>query len=217
MMNRIFTIVQRAGAASSRAVLAVLILLVLTFGACAPLLDPGPPPTRIQLHPAMPPKAEKTVNKQLTVAMPMAERDIDSDGIALLFNGREVRYLSGVRWTSRTPKMVQRDIVEALSYSGGLHGVAGEVSGISADIKLEIYIRQFCLRYDVPDAPPTAWFSASFKLIDQKNGRLVASTVVEATAPASGTDTLSLVAASEEALGKGLGELTDWVLASVKK
>ena len=206
-MNSIFS--------HARAALAVLVLLSL--GACAPLLDSGPPPTRIQLHPAMPPKAEKSINRQLTVAMPQAERDIDSDGIALLFNGREVRYLSGVRWTSRAPRMVQRDIVEALTYSEGLHGVADEASGISADVRLEVYIRQFCLRYDVQDAPPTAWFSASFKLIDQRNGRLLGSKVVETTAPASGTDTLSLVVACEDAFGRALAELTDWVLVSMKK
>ena len=209
---------QRKTAATAlfRLVFPALLVLTLFVSGCASMLDPGPPPTRIQLHPAAPEKAAKKLNKQVIVALPQAERDIDSDGIALLFNGREIRYLSGVRWTTTVPMMVQRDLIDALIISEGLRGVADEAAGISSNAKILCDIKQFSLRYESETAPPTAWFVATFRIVDQNNGRVLDSKAIDITVPAFSTETAALVQACETALSKGLAEVTTWTLATLK-
>ena len=105
--------------------LALLLCLSVVCTACAALMDPGPPPSRLQLHPTLPKaQAGPPVNKQLVVALPTAGRELESDAIALVFSGREVRYLSGARWTGTVPRLLQRFFVEAFESSQALAGVA---------------------------------------------------------------------------------------------
>ncbi len=191
---------------------------LLSMVGCSTILDPGPAPTRVQLSPAMPAKfTGQPHKKQLVVALPMAGRDIDTDGIALLFHGREVRYLSGMRWTGTVPSLVQRNLLEALEYSGGLRGVADEGAGIAANAKLLCDIKQFSLRYDKEDSVPTAEFEASFRLVDLSNGSVVAGKTAQVTSQAADRETPALMQAFENVLGQALADVTPWVLENMKQ
>ena len=186
------------------------------LSACATLLDPGPAPARLQLMPSMPGQmAVKPSNKQLIVAMPMAGRDIDTDNIALVFNNREVRYLSGVRWTSPVPHIVQRALIDALASTNALRGVTDETAGITADAKLLCDIRQFSLRYADPKSVPTAVITASFRLLNLSNGAIMGTRDVNIESPASGRDNAALVTASETALSRCLAEIAPWVVQTM--
>ena len=198
---------------------ALILLCLLTAGlsGCGKLLDPGPPPTRIQLSPAMPGKVGgKALDKQLVVALPLAGRDIDTDGIALVFNGREVRYLAGMRWTSAVPQLVQRNLIDALEATGGLRGVADETAGISANAKLLCQIKQFSLHYADANSAPTATFTASFRILNLANGTVVATKVVDVSTGAGGKDDAALVRAAETVLGKALAEAAPWVVQEMR-
>mgnify|MGYP003623621935 FL=1 len=111
----------RAGSAVPACVL--LLILSGLFG-CLPKLDPGPPPERLLLKPAMPePLFMTPLKKQLVVSTPTAASDIDNDRIALVYNGREVRYLSGARWSGSLVPLAQRLVIEALESSKAFAGV----------------------------------------------------------------------------------------------
>ena len=112
--------------------------------------------------------------------------------------------------------MVQRDLIDALIISEGLRGVADEAAGISSNAKILCDIKQFSLRYESETAPPTAWFVATFRIVDQNNGRVLDSKAIDITVPASSTETAALVQACETALSKGLAEVTTWTLATLK-
>ena len=201
--------------------LLVLCVLALGLSACALMLDPGPAPARLQLQPAMPgPMAGKPSGKQLVVAMPLAGRDIDTDSIALVFNGREVRYLAGARWTSPAPNIFQRALIDGLTATNSLRGVTDESAGIMADAKLLCDLRQFSLRYADPKGVPTAVLEASFRLLNLSSGSIMATRNVRIEVPASGRDDAALVAACETALGRCLAEISPWVvqnMGSVRK
>jgi cholesterol transport system auxiliary component len=190
----------------------LFLLVFLLLPACGGLLNPGPPPARVQLNPAMPDKVSSTVKKQLIIAVPQTEGDMDADGIALLFHGRELRHLSGVRWISPVPGMIQHAIIDALQASGGLSGVADDMAGISANARLLCDLRRFCLRYDTENAPPTAWFYATLRLVDQSNGRLMGAISLDIAVPAASTDTPALLQAMESALQQALADITAWTL-----
>lgn len=195
-----------------------LCCLLLACGACAAMLDPGPPPPRLQLRPALPaPRAEAPLNKQLVVALPTAGRELETDRIALLFKGREVRFLAEARWTGSVPHLLQRHIVEAFEASRALAGVSDEVAGIVAHAKLLTDVKMFGLEYASDGATPTACFSANFRLLDLYSGKILAVRSLETRAPAGGREPADLAVACEKALSAALSELTAWTAETLRR
>lgn len=194
-----------------------LFILMAGLSACVSLLpDPGPAPARLQLTPVMPDRVTgETVNKQLAVALPLAGNDISTDGIALVFNDREVRYLAGARWIGPAPQIFQLALIDSLSVASGLRGVAGESAGIVADARLLCDLRQFSLHYADPKGTPTAVLTANFRLLNLHNGSIMDTRSVSVTVPSAGRDTAALAAACETALSRCLAEVTPWVARTV--
>ena len=210
---------RRGGLGSSfsmRALFPLMLLLPsLLLSSCA-LLSPGPPPTRLKLTPSMPARvAGGPLNKQIIVGMPLAGQDVDTDNIALVFNNREVRYLSGVRWTSSVPPIVQRALIDALTASNGLRGVSDESAGIFADAKLLSDIRQFALRYDDPKGVPTAVATINFSVLNLSDGSILGTKNISIEVPAAGRDNVALVTACETALSRCLADVTPWVIQTI--
>lgn len=203
---------------TQRLTAAALLACTLFFTACGALFDPGPPPARLQLNPAMPAKtAAAPVNKQLTVATPLAGRDIDSDRIALVFHGREVRALADANWTAPVPYMLQRDLIAAFEASGVLLGVGDESAGIASDARLLSDIRQFSLLYAEEGGVPAAVFEATFRLMSLSTGRIMGVHEVNVRVPAGGKDNAALVNAMESALGKGLRDVVAWAEGTMRR
>lgn len=192
---------------------AVVIGLSLLAGACAAMLDPGPPPVRLQLKPAVAASEYGYGGKgQVIVAVPVAGREVDTDGIALVFHEREVRYLAGARWTNTAPQLLQRFTIDALEASGAFAGVGDEVGGFMADARLTSDLRAFSLYYADAKAAPVARFAAVFRVMDLRSGAMLGTRTVETQAAATSTDNAALARAMEEALAKALRELTPWVV-----
>lgn len=190
--------------------LTLLAALLLLCTACA-LMSPGPPPSRLQLHPALPaPLAAAPAQKQVVVAMPSAGRELESDAIALVFNGREVRHLAGARWTGTVPSILQRFFVEALESSRAAAGVSDDVTGMVANARLISDIKAFGLEYANEKGPPRARFSATFRLLDLYSGKMLAVHSIDNSLPASGNDAAALAGACEKVLEKSLAELAAW-------
>lgn len=191
----------------------LLAAALLALGACVPMLHFGPAPTRLQLNPAMPQSlGGAPVNRQVIVSSPSSGRDIDTDRVALLFNAREVRYLADTRWTSPIPQLVHGLLIDALESTGGLGGVADDLSGLTADVRLLTEIKQFHLRYASEKSVPVAVFQASFRLLDLRNGQIIGATTVEAEAPAPDKSGPALAGAMESALSKALAQAAPWVV-----
>jgi cholesterol transport system auxiliary component len=171
----------------------------------------------MQLIPAMPGQiVSNHLNKQLIVSTPQAGSDIDNDGIALVFNNREVSYLAGVRWSSTVPDIIQRALIDALTSTNALRGVADERAGIMADARLLCDIRQFSLYYADPEGIPSAVAAANFRLISLSNGSIMGMRSVNVTVPAGGRDARALAAACETALSRCLAEVVPWVVRTLE-
>ncbi len=197
--------------------LTLLMLLTASVTGCS-VLDPGPAPSLLQLNPTMPaPLAAAPLHKgQMVVAMPVAGRDLDTDGIALIFQGREVRYLAGSRWANSVPQLLQRNIIDALTSSNAFSGVSGESAGIAATMKLLSEVRRFNLRYADSTSPPTAEVVLALQILDLNTGRIIAAKNLQANVPATGTDNIALATAAEVALSHILGETVTWVATTTK-
>jgi cholesterol transport system auxiliary component len=186
--------------------------VLLLLAGCSAMLDPGPPPLRLGITPAMPARVEgHPLNRQLTVAEPVAGQELNSDNIVLIFRSREIRYLAGARWTSAVPFLVQRHLVEALEKANILRGVSSEIAGAAADARLLTDIKRFGLEYDSEHAVPTAVFDATFRLLRLSDGKIMGTRNVAVRTPATGKDNASLARAVEEAFAGALRETTFWV------
>lgn len=195
----------------------LLSALLAGLGGCLPRLDPGPPPVRIRLNPAMPGGMAGTVIKQqLTVASPELAQDIDNDRIVLIFPGREVRRLSDARWSSGLDGIMNDALVGAFDSTGAFAGIGDELSGLASKYRLNSDIRLFALEYASENGPAEARFIATFRLLDTIEARVVASRTIDIKVPAGGMDTQALVGALEKALEQGLDEVCRWVVASVR-
>jgi ABC-type uncharacterized transport system auxiliary subunit len=160
--------------------------------------------------------AQRPLNRQIIVAMPIAARALDADTIALIFHGREMRVLADARWAGTVPYMVQRSLIAALEASNAFSGVADESAGIASDVRLISDIRQFSLHYDAEGAVPAAVFAATFRLLNLSNGRIMNTRDVDIRVPAQARDNAALAQAMEAALGLGLAEVTPWVVEGVR-
>ncbi len=197
--------------------LLLLLVAALSLPACLPKLDPGPPPARLRLNPALPGKLrEKPLNKQIIVSLPQADGDIDTDRIALIYPSREVRYLSGARWAGTMSALFQRDLMAALQSTNALRGVVDDTAGIAADVRLLSDIRLFALEQDAADGPLTAVFAGTFRLIDIMDGKVLATRLVEFKVPAAGKETALLTKAMESVLEKTLAEVSVWVVETLR-
>ena len=197
--------------------LILLLLLAPAMSGCGKLFDPGPAPARVHLFPTLPePSSGPPIDKQLVIEAPGSGLDIDTDSIALLFNDREVKYLSGYRWTSRTPVVFQRAVVDALMANQSLRGVTAEGSVLSADARLITDIKRFHLRYTDKNQPPTAEIDAVMQLINQKDGSVVDSKYFQATTKATGNEVSQLMDAFEDTLAKILASSTPWIEQSMR-
>ena len=210
------TLPSRTKSGQSR-ILSLLLSAALLLAGCSAMLDPGPPPVRLRLAPSMPERQTGTaLNKQLTVAEPLAGREIDTDSIALVFNGREVRYLAGARWTGTASFLVQRFVVEALEAANILRGVSNEIAGAAADARLLTDIRQFGLEYSSEDATPEAVFDATLRLLNLPDGKILGTRAVKARVPATGRDQAALARAVENAVTKALAEIPLWIAGQMR-
>ncbi|MDL2316610.1 ABC-type transport auxiliary lipoprotein family protein, partial [Desulfovibrio sp. OttesenSCG-928-A18] len=179
----------------------LLVSLLLPAG-CASFFDPGPAPLRLQLSVPMPERAAvQKKDKQIVVALPQAGRELDSDGIALVFHGREIRYLAGARWTNVSPNIVQRGIIDALEASEAFRGVSDEMGGFAADLRLTTDLRAFSLEYADEDSAPVAHVAANFRVLDLRTGKVLGRKNIDATVAAAGRDNAALARAMEQALG----------------
>lgn len=200
------------------ALLPLLCACLLLPSCVSGMLDPGPPPARLALAPAMPaPLPGKEMDKQLVTAMPVCGADLDTDRIATVFSGREVRYLAGARWTSSAPVLLKALLIEALEATGGLRGVGDEMTGLAADVRLLTDLRKFALYYEREGGVPVAVFEANFRLLNLRTGKVMGSLTVSEKAAAAGNGKEELAKAMETTLQQALQTLAPWVVEGVRK
>lgn len=206
----------RAGA---RFLTALLCLAAFSgLGGCALPFDPGPAPTRLYISPAMPaPMYGKPSNKQIIVARPLAPNVLDSERVALVFGGREVRYLADVRWAGSAPRMLQRSLLEALEAVGGAAGVGDERSGLAADARLLTDIKDFSLHYASEGDVPTAVLKCNLRLVSLHTGKVLGIKSVDAEVRAAGTDTPAMARAVEATVEEALAEAAPWVMETLRQ
>ena len=194
----------------------IFYLLLTALSGCA-VLDPGPPmaqvilPVRLQVA-----EISDRIPIQLIVSLPVADGATGSDRIMALMNGFEVRALDTAKWVSPAPLMVQRLLIDSLEATRRIEAVGLEESGMDAKVRLAADLRRFFLRYDSPDAPPTAEIVLIFSLSDLTTGKAFARKMIKVDQPCTANTLQEFVAAFSVGMSRVLSQSNEWVVAHLE-
>ncbi len=192
----------------------VLALAAGMTSACVSVLpDAGPPPDIYRLSPPAP--AGQAHALIVEVPAPLAPKSLASDRLAVV-TGERLAYLSGARWETSAPRLLQAHVIAAFDSmdAGGDGAAIRPGDGVRAPFELRLDIVEFEAVY--PDAAgqdaPTARLRVRAKLIDNVTRRLIASRSLEARTPAAANRVGEIVKALDAVSDEVAETLVSWTL-----
>ncbi|HEY1836518.1 MAG TPA: ABC-type transport auxiliary lipoprotein family protein [Rhizomicrobium sp.] len=184
----------------------------LTLTACGSLIGPsGPPPQIYLLAPTLGPVEAPTVSWQLTVGVPTCNSSLDRQRIAI-YRGAVMDYYADAQWTDEAPNLIQSLLVEAFEKSGHISAVARDSDGLHSDYLLQLELRDFEARYDVPDGAPTVVVSLVARMLKAPGREVMGTLNVSHRAAASENKIPAAVEAFNQATAATLEEIVAWAL-----
>jgi cholesterol transport system auxiliary component len=134
-------------------------------------------------------------------------RALDSDLIAARPTASEYAYLPGAQWSDSLPKLLQMRLLQTFQNSGRVAAVGLPGQGLLIDYQVILDIRAFEL------TGQTAVTEFAVKLMNDRNGRIVKTTVVRAEVPTVSEGTEAVVAALDAGMDDAFLQIVDWVAA----
>lgn len=166
----------------------------------------------------------------IVVEEPVADRALDSDRIAIRTDAHAIRYLAGVRWADRAPRLLQGLMVETFENAGLAHAAGRQTLAVPADLVLVSELRDFEARLPGAGsagagsagagtaggetaAAPVVHVRLAAKLVSPRTRKVVAARRFEAHARAESDRPGDVVGALNAATGQVLTALAAWVAA----
>ena len=180
-------------------------LFAIGLGGCASIL----PKTPDAIYDLSAPEIVNTrsgTRLQILVPEPSALKSLDTDRIAARPSEVEYAYLGGAVWSDRLPRLLQTKLMETLQNTGRVKAVGVPGQGLLIDYQIVMDVRSF----EISDGE--AIVSLSVKLMNDRNGRVRATRIVETRAQVSGSGNGDYVAALDRAMDEAFGEISRWVL-----
>ena len=188
--------------------LGVALAAMLGLSACASILPKSPD----NIYDLAAPESIGTTSgtpRQILVPEPSALKSLDTERIAARPSDIEYAYLPKAVWTDRLPKLLQTKLMETLQNTGRVRAVGVPGQGLLIDYQIVMDVRSFEI------ADNEAVVSFSVKLLNDRNGRVRATRVVDARAPVSGSANSDYVSALNAAMNEAFSEIASWVLARI--
>lgn len=173
----------------------------------------GPPPETFELSgPDSIPRVPSGTAAQLLIPEPSALKTLDSERIVVA-TGPKLSYFPDAQWPDRMPKVFQAKAIEAFEKSKRARAVGRPGEGLSIDYQLLTNVRAFEYRSDGNGG--TAYIEVSVKVMDDRNGRIVAAKVFHGEAPVADETAEDVVAGVDAALAEVLIDLVRWTLSVI--
>ena len=183
-------------------------LLVLGLGACASII-PKTPDTIFDLSAPQRINSVSGTPLQILVPEPAALKSLDTERIAARPSDIEYAYLPGAVWSDRLPRLLQTRLMETLQNTGRVKAVGVPGQGLMIDYQIVMDVRSF----EISGNDAVASFSV--KLMNDRNGRVRATRIVEARAPITGSANADYVGALNAAMDQAFDEIAGWVLGRI--
>lgn len=148
---------------------------------------------------------------QVLVAAPRALKALDTSYIAVVDKGPVYTYFPKSAWADTLPNVVQLKLMETLRNTGRLRGVGLPGDGLLIDYQLQTVIRAFELQVN----GTRGVVEISARLVNDRNGRTVASKVFRSDTRAGSTSVDKAVEAMNASADRVFAEIAAWTLKSV--
>ncbi len=149
---------------------------------------------------------------QVLVAPPRALKALDTSYIAVVDKGPIYSYFPKSAWADTLPNVVQLKLVETLQNTGRLRGVGLPGDGLLIDYQLQTEIRAFELRVEGANRGVV---EISARVVNDRNGRTVATEVFRAETPSGSTSVEKAVEAMNSSADRVFSEMAAWTLRNV--
>lgn len=144
----------------------------------------------------------------IAVSTPNAMRSLDTDQILVRDPQGRLTYFPASSWGDRLPKLVQARLMQALTDSGRFKAVGKSDDRAPSDVTLNIDMRSFNI--EVKNGHAEAVVDIVAKLVDERNGKIMATKQFSAIAPAVKDDAAAGVAALSQAFSQITTPLINW-------
>lgn len=185
---------------------------LLLVGGCSIIGGPKQPSTlyapepRIQPDPAWP-----AASWSLSLAHNSEPRMMDSGRIVVSPVAGELQVYRGAGWVRAPGLMVEDAVLQTLEDSGKLPAVARQGSGIAADYRLWLEVRQFKADY-AGGTLPTAVIEVNAKLLHLQDATIIGNRTFRQEQPAATAEVPQVADAFALALGAIGRDLAGWTL-----
>lgn len=152
---------------------------------------------------------DRAPSVQIVVPEPTSLMSLDSERIATLSGDGALSALPDAQWSDAVTRIVQAAVIHGLEDSRAFGGVSRPLDDLTADFRLAMDVRKFQIA-----SGQVAEVELGGKIIDSK-GRIIATQVFRAAAPAGGAEVPAAIAAVDQAFGKAGPELAAWVVRVV--
>jgi cholesterol transport system auxiliary component len=162
---------------------------------------------------ATPRKAAHRSDRVLLIALPQVQPGFDTQRIAYTKVPLSLDYYTKSEWADTPARMLTPLIVHTLESTGGFRAVVAAPTPVPADLRLDIDIIRF--QQEFLEQPSRLRITLRAQLIDVTSLRVLSTQLFEAVEIAPSENAYGGVQAANIALGRLLGELADFVLATM--
>lgn len=148
---------------------------------------------------------------QILIPEPTALKAVDSENIVIKTDPLIIQYLDEAQWSDRLPKLVQRRLADSFANSERFNGVGLPGQGLAIDYQVVTEIRDF----SVDATSGQAEVEISAKLLNDRNGTIVANRVFSASAPVAGTGNRAFIGALDRAFAQVADDMVGWVTGRI--
>jgi cholesterol transport system auxiliary component len=197
---------------------AVAATLLLATGGCVQLLpDPGDAPlvSALQADPATP-RAERQAAFSVGVGLPTMPRMLAGTQIVVVDNDGSFAYLEGVRLATNATTGFQDVVLGTFDRAGSVRAAVRAITIARPDYELHFDISRFDVTRPEGRRPGRATVEAAARIVEVPTGRLIASRVLKAEAPAPRGAPLQAVRALETASRAVASEAMTWSIARIE-
>jgi len=149
--------------------------------------------------------------KQILIPQPTALGALDREQIVVRVTSSQIQYLAKAQWSDRLTRMVQAKFVTAFENSHEVGGVGVPGQGLAIDYQVVTDIRSF----EIDVARHVAVVEISAKILNDRNGTVVAQNVFRKTSPLGGNGNEDYIHALDRTFAAVTGDLVAWTLHAI--
>lgn len=149
--------------------------------------------------------------KQILIPQPTALGALDREQIVVRVTQSQIQYLAKAQWSDKLTRMVQSKLVTAFENSREVGGVGVPGQGLAIDYQVVTDIRSF----EINVAQHVAVVEISAKILNDRNGTIIAQNVFRKTSPLAGAGNEDYIRALDRTFASVTADIVEWTLHAI--